>query len=103
MAKAKCVDGRRFNRPPVASQFKPGQSGNPRGKRPAASLETLARDACRGSLLEIVGERDGRKITAFEATILKLRNKAGAAMCEPPKSTSPYASGMAPWCRPKRI
>jgi len=33
MAKAKCVDRRRFNRPPVASQFKPGQSGNPGGKR----------------------------------------------------------------------
>jgi len=76
MAKAKCADGRRFNRPPVASQFKPGQSGNPRGKRPAASLETLARDACRGSLLEIVGERDGQKVTALEGVLLKLRNKA---------------------------
>jgi uncharacterized protein DUF5681 len=46
MAKIKCRDGRRNNRPPVDNQFKPGQSGNKKG-RPS--------NKTRRSVNEIVG------------------------------------------------
>src|SRR5215203_1912374 len=42
MGKEKCTDGRRFNRPPVGSRFKPGQTGNKKGrpkKPPEPSLD----------------------------------------------------------------
>jgi Family of unknown function (DUF5681) len=38
MAKGKYRDGRRGNRPPVKNQFKPGQSGNGKGRPPGKSL-----------------------------------------------------------------
>jgi hypothetical protein len=36
MAKPKCTDGRRNNRPPVSGQFKPGQSGHRPGRPPGS-------------------------------------------------------------------
>lgn len=43
MSKKKCNDRRRTNRPPKASQYKPGQSGNPYG-RPRKRKSTLEDD-----------------------------------------------------------
>lgn len=44
MAKRKCRDGRRNNRPPVKNQFKPGQSGNNKGRptKPRISAKQIA-------------------------------------------------------------
>ena len=69
MAKAKCADGRRFNRPLVASQFKPGQSGNPSGRAKGnQNLKTLFNKV----LNEEISLRDGsdiKKISKAEAVV----------------------------------
>jgi hypothetical protein len=65
-----------YGRPPNAGQFKPGQSGNPRG-RPKGSRSVAA------TLDEIVGEKvpvtlsgKARRIPADEAMLRRLLNDA---------------------------
>ncbi len=66
MAKANYRVG--YGRPPTATRFKPGVSGNPRG-RPKKSID-LARDL-RRELCEVV--RDGEEeITTYRAIIRRL-------------------------------
>ncbi len=65
-----------FGRPPVAGRFKPGQSGNPKGRRRGTkNLSTLLTDI----LAEKISVRDGdkvRKISKAEALIHRLVAKA---------------------------
>ena len=65
-----------YRRPPVHSRFKPGQSGNPRG-RPKGSLN-FETDLKR-TLQAPVTLNDGgkpRRVTTQEAMLLRLREKA---------------------------
>lgn len=65
-----------YARPPRHSRFKPGQSGNPRG-RPKGSLN-FATDL-KNTLLAPVALNDGgkpRRVTTQKAALLRLREKA---------------------------
>jgi hypothetical protein len=72
-----------YGRPPVQSQFKPGQSGNPSGRRRGSkNLHSIVRQ----SLTKKVTIREGDKIykvTQFEAI---MRNLALNAMKGDPKA-----------------
>jgi len=67
-----------YGRPPRASQFKPGQSGNPRG-RPRGSLNvaTILERTLREKLVINEGGRR-REITKLEAAVKQLANKAAS-------------------------
>ena len=65
-----------YKRPPRASQFKPGQSGNPKG-RPKGSLNNAS--VLAQTLREQVQVNEGgrrRTITKLEATVKQAVNKA---------------------------
>ena len=67
-----------FGKPPAATKFKKGQSGNPKGrpkgKRNAATVIIRALDA------KVIINENGRRreITKFEAAITQLANKAAS-------------------------
>jgi len=65
-----------YGRPPAATRFKPGQSGNPKG-RPQGSLN-VATVLARTLREQLVVTEDGRrqKITKLEAAVKQLTNKA---------------------------
>src|SRR5580704_1443295 len=67
-----------YRKPPKETQFKKGQSGNPRG-RPKA-LESYAAIACRVINQKILIAENGlrRSISKFEAYVTQLANKAAA-------------------------
>ena len=65
-----------YKRPPRATQFKPGQSGNPKG-RPKGSLNIA--NVLAKTLREQVAVNEGgrhRKITKLEAAVKQIVNKA---------------------------
>ncbi|MDH2349929.1 DUF5681 domain-containing protein [Bradyrhizobium sp. SSUT112] len=65
-----------YGSPPLHSRFKPGQTGNPRG-RPKGSLN-FATDL-KNTLLAPVALNDGgkpRRVTTQKAALLRLREKA---------------------------
>src|ERR1700681_3237276 len=67
-----------YRKPPAQSRFKPGQSGNPKG-RPKGSLNiaTVLERTLREKV--IINENGQRKIiTKLEASIKQLVNKAAA-------------------------
>ncbi len=55
------------------TRFKPGVSGNPKGRPKKPSAETRHREIMTRAVNEVLGTRDGEPITAFEAMILKVR------------------------------
>jgi hypothetical protein len=60
-----------YKKPPKATQFKKGQSGNPRGRRKAASVEdirTVIEDVLAQEVPARIGGRD-RSISKLEATL----------------------------------
>ncbi|HEY3719504.1 MAG TPA: DUF5681 domain-containing protein [Roseiarcus sp.] len=65
-----------YRRPPVATRFRPGQSGNPRGShKDAPHVATVVAAALAERVL--VKENDGRrKLTKFEVAVKQLVNRA---------------------------
>jgi hypothetical protein len=65
-----------YGRPPKAHQFKPGQSGNPEGKRKGAKSEaTLLREILGRKVTVRQGDK-ARKIPLLEAILLKAAEEA---------------------------
>lgn len=75
-APSRMADAVGFGRPPQAHQFKPGQSGNPRGRPKGAKNEvTILREL----LNRKIDVREGgrvRKITVLEAILLRFTEDA---------------------------
>ncbi len=76
MSKKKCTDGRRNNRPPKAHQFKPGQSGNPKGRpKDDDRMRRLSMDGFRSLIMneaykEVKITEDGRTKTVPKLYIM---------------------------------
>ena len=63
-------------RPPRAHRFRPGQSGNPRG-RPKRSLSELMARAL-GEMVEATENGRRRRITKLQAALTQLANRAAS-------------------------
>jgi Family of unknown function (DUF5681) len=60
-----------YGRPPVASRFRPGKSGNPKGRpKGAKNLKSLIRDAMIAGIPIQEGERT-RRVTRLEGVVLR--------------------------------
>ena len=60
-----------YGRPPVAKRFKPGTSGNPKGRPTGAkNLKTLIREAMTASIPIQEGEKT-RRVTRLEGVVLR--------------------------------
>ncbi|GFZ98790.1 hypothetical protein GCM10010923_03780 [Blastomonas marina] len=65
-----------YGKPPVTTRFKPGQSGNPRGRpKGAKGLNTIVRETLGGKLAVRTSEGT-RKISKIEAVLQKTLEKA---------------------------
>jgi Family of unknown function (DUF5681) len=67
-----------YGRPPMTTRFRPGQSGNPRGRpKGARNLSTVIAAAL--SERVVINENGRRRrITKFEATVKQLVNRAAS-------------------------
>jgi Family of unknown function (DUF5681) len=65
-----------YGRPPASAQFKPGQSGNPKGRpKGARNASSMARDALERSV-NIKVKQTSRTMTVRKAAYLRLAEKA---------------------------
>ena len=65
-----------FGKPPEASRFKPGQSGNPRGRpKGVLNLATTVQKALR-ERVTVVEHGRRRQVSKLEATVTQLVNRA---------------------------
>lgn len=66
------------NEPPENSRFRPGKSGNPRGRpKGSKNLSTIMMEAARAPVTATINGKI-RKITKLEATAMQLATKAAA-------------------------
>ena len=65
-----------YGRPPRAHQFKPGQSGNPRGRPKGAKNEAIILRTLLNRKIEIREGARTRKVTIFEAILLRIAEDA---------------------------
>lgn len=63
-----------YGKPPRASRFEPGQSGNPKGC-PRQRRASLPRDTVLGQMVTVSEDGRKRRVTAAEAFILHLTRK----------------------------
>ncbi|MFC4295982.1 DUF5681 domain-containing protein [Novosphingobium tardum] len=63
-----------YGRPPAATRFRKGQSGNPRG-RPKSRVREMPYDAVLGQMVTIREDGRERRVTAAEAFLLQLTQK----------------------------
>ncbi len=63
-----------YSKPPITSRFRPGQSGNPKG-RPRNRRRSLPHDTVLGQMVTISEDGRTRRVTAAEAFILHLTGK----------------------------
>lgn len=66
-----------YRRPPKHSQFKPGQSGNPHGRKPGTKGAAQVLASILNEKVTVVVKGRRRKITMLEAVTKQLVNKAG--------------------------
>jgi len=67
-----------FGKPPKESQFKPGRSGNPKGRQKKIKNITGDLYAVLNEKVLIKDGRGSRKITKLQAYLLQLANKAAS-------------------------
>jgi Family of unknown function (DUF5681) len=65
-----------YGSPPREHQFRPGRSGNPRGRPKGAKSEATILRNLLNRKLDIREGRRARKITVFEAILLRFRDDA---------------------------
>jgi Family of unknown function (DUF5681) len=67
-----------YRRPPIGTRFRPGQSGNPRGRpKGARNLSTVVAAAL-GERVAVTENGRRRRITKLEAAVKQLVNRAAA-------------------------
>lgn len=67
-----------YRTPPVHSRFKPGQSGNPKGRPKKAQNASTLIGAVLGERIPVRENGRTRKISKLEASLTQLANKAAA-------------------------
>jgi hypothetical protein len=65
-----------YGRPPAAHRFKPGHSGNPRGRPKAAKNEATILRNLLNRKIDVRQGGTARKITVFEAILLRITEDA---------------------------
>jgi hypothetical protein len=65
-----------YGKPPKAHQFKPGRSGNPKGRPRGAKSEATLLKELLGKKMEIREGSRTRKVSTLEALLLRLRTDA---------------------------
>ncbi len=65
-----------YRRPPVGTPFRPGHSGNPRGRPKGASARKLTSVIAAAVGERVVVKDSGRRITKLEAAVTQLADRA---------------------------